>query len=71
VTALDKHEYEKYLAKLNENDIKLLEGDYNYYAVDFENRGGLVMPVIVNFTFKDGTSEVVKIPVGTRNVLLL
>ena len=62
VTALDKHEYEKYMAKLDENDIKLLEGNYNYYAVDFENIGGLVMPVIVNFTFKDGTTEVVKIP---------
>jgi hypothetical protein len=62
VTALDKQEYEKYLSKLDENQIKLLDGDYNYYSVDFENLGGLVMPIIINFTFKDGTSEVIRIP---------
>ena len=62
VIALDKHEYQKYISKLTEADVKLLEGDYNYYTVDFKNLGGLVMPVIVNFTFKDGTTEVVRIP---------
>ncbi|MCO6500861.1 MAG: M1 family metallopeptidase [Vicingus serpentipes] len=62
VTLVDKADYQKYLSKLSEDDIKLLEGDYNYYSIDFENKGGLVMPIILNFTFKDGTNEVVRIP---------
>jgi len=62
VTLVDKADYQKYLSKLSEDDIKILESDYNYYAIDFENKGGLVMPIILNFTFKDGTNEVVRIP---------
>nr|HPI12948.1 M1 family peptidase [Catalimonadaceae bacterium] len=30
----------------------------NFYELSFTNQGGLVMPVIVEFTFKDGTKEV-------------
>lgn len=62
VTLVDKEEYQKYLSKLSEEDVKLLNSDYNYYSVDFENIGGLVMPLILNFTFKDGTSEEIRIP---------
>ncbi len=62
VTLVDQEEYDKYMAKLSEEDIKILESDYNYYNIDFENIGGLVMPIILNFTFKDGTSEEVRIP---------
>lgn len=61
-TLVDREEYEKYKTELSENDIKILETDFNYYNVNFENKGGLVMPIILNFTFKDGTSEVVRIP---------
>jgi len=61
-TLVDKEEYDKYKAKLSENDIKLLESDYNYYSIDFENKGGLVMPIILNFTFKDGSTKEVRIP---------
>jgi hypothetical protein len=32
------------------------------YELSFTNKGGLVMPIIVEFTFKDGTKEVVRIP---------
>lgn len=59
---VDQEEYDKYLTKLSKDDIKILETDYNYYTVDFENKGGLVMPIILNFTFKDGTSEEIRIP---------
>ena len=47
---------------MSEDDVKVLESDYNYYNVDFVNKGGLVMPIILNFTFKDGTTEEVRIP---------
>ncbi|GGE59475.1 peptidase M1-like protein [Pedobacter psychrotolerans] len=32
------------------------------YELSFSNRGGLVMPVIVEFTYKDGTKEIDRIP---------
>ena len=34
----------------------------NLYEVRFLNKGGLVMPIIVEFTFEDGTKETEKIP---------
>ena len=36
--------------------------DVNLYEVSFSNKGGLVMPIIVEFTFEDGTKQVEKIP---------
>ncbi len=33
-----------------------------FYQLSFSNRGGLVMPVIVEFTFKDSTRQVDRIP---------
>jgi len=32
------------------------------YELSFSNRGGLVMPIIVEFTYKDGTKELDRIP---------
>lgn len=33
-----------------------------FYELNFTNKGGLVMPIIVEFTFKDGTKTVDRIP---------
>ena len=33
-----------------------------FYELSFSNKGGLVMPIIVEFTFKDGTKSVDRIP---------
>ena len=33
-----------------------------FYELTFSNKGGLVMPIIVEFTFKDGTKEIDRIP---------
>jgi hypothetical protein len=37
-------------------------GNSHFYEITFSNKGGLVMPVIVEFTFKDGTKETDRIP---------
>jgi len=37
-------------------------GNKNYYELYFTNKGGLVMPIIIEWTFKDGTKEIEKIP---------
>ena len=34
----------------------------NLYEITFANKGGLVMPLIVEFTFEDGTKETERIP---------
>lgn len=38
-------------------------GDKNYYQIYFSNKGGLVMPLILEWTYRDGTSETEIIPV--------
>jgi len=38
-------------------------GKNNYYELHFSNKGGLVMPVIIEWTFTDGSKEVERIPV--------
>jgi hypothetical protein len=38
-------------------------GDKHLYEITFSNKGGLMMPIIVEFTYKDGTKEVEYIPV--------
>ncbi|HNP96361.1 MAG TPA: M1 family peptidase, partial [Cyclobacteriaceae bacterium] len=34
----------------------------NLYEVTLSNKGGLVMPVIIEWTYKDGTKEIERIP---------
>ena len=38
-------------------------GTNNYYELHFSNKGGLVMPVIIEWTFDDGSVEIETIPV--------
>ena len=62
VTVLDEKEYKQFLSSLTDDEKQIINGGGNYYSIKFKNLGGLVMPVILEFKFKDGTSEVVRIP---------
>ena len=62
VLNLDRKEYEKYYNSLDEDEKAMLKSGYNFYEITFENIGGLVMPLIVEFEYVDGTKEVRKIP---------
>jgi hypothetical protein len=62
VSVLDIEAYEKYLAKLDDEEKALINMGYNYYQVEFSNLGGLPMPIIVEFTFSDGSKEKQYIP---------
>ena len=62
VSILDRQEYEAYLARLDADEKALLERDDHYYELHLSNRGGLVMPVILSFTYADGSQEVHRIP---------
>lgn len=37
--------------------------DKNFYELTFSNVGGLIMPVIIEWTYKDGTKEIQRVPV--------
>jgi hypothetical protein len=37
-------------------------GNKHAYELNFSNKGGLVMPIIIEWTYKDGTKEIERIP---------
>ncbi len=47
--------------KLNDNELEKY-GNRHMYELTFSNKGGLVMPVIIEWTYKDGTKEIERIP---------
>ena len=59
---LDKEDYLNNIKNLGEAELEILNADKNYYELQFSNLGGLVMPVILEFEYIDGTKEVIKIP---------
>jgi hypothetical protein len=54
---------EDYLSGLSESERKLAEKGTNFYQLTFENPGGLVMPIIIQLQYTDGTTEDIRIPV--------
>lgn len=54
--------YGEFRNRVNDADIRAkLEGK-NIYQVKLKNVGGLVMPVIIEWTYKDGSKEIDRIP---------
>src|SRR5258708_13941257 len=54
--------YGEFKSKVDETAIRQkLEGK-NIYEVTLKNSGGLVTPVIIEWTFKDGSKEIERIP---------
>lgn len=62
VTENDKRQYQNFLKSLDPEQKKMLESKANYYIIDVENVGGLVMPVVIQMNYDDGTTEEVRIP---------
>jgi hypothetical protein len=62
VTDDDREKFQKYLKTLEDHEKQLLETRRNFYVVELENLGGLVMPVIFQIDFEDGSSEELRIP---------
>jgi hypothetical protein len=58
----DFKDYQKYLSGLDASQRNLLENELHFYELNFENLGGLVMPIILKFTFSDQTDTVVRLP---------
>ncbi len=62
VTVLDRNEYEAYLDSLTTEEKALLAAGKTYYELTFRNAGGLVMPLILQFEYADGSTEEHRIP---------
>lgn len=62
----DSIRYVKYTIadeRYSKKEKQKLFGNKNYYELYFSNHGGLVMPVIIEWTFDDGTKEIERVPV--------
>jgi hypothetical protein len=54
--------YGEFRSRINDADIrKKLEGK-NIYQIKFKNVGGLVTPLVIEWTYKDGSKEIERIP---------
>ena len=62
VTEPMRHAHRDLMDQLPEDQRDMLSRDLHFYQLDLENVGGLVMPVIIEWTFVDGTTEVERIP---------
>jgi len=62
VDALDRKDYEEFKEGLSEEELVLLNSGKQFYELKFTNKGGIPMPLILRFTFNDGSNEVVRIP---------
>jgi len=58
----DKRAFKQYYESLSSDEKALYDGKYHFYQLKFSNKGGLVMPIILQWTFADGTTEIERIP---------
>ena len=62
VTPADQQRYTAYLGTLTDEQRQRLGDAQNFYELSLRNVGGLVMPVIIQLTYADNTTEVQTIP---------
>jgi hypothetical protein len=66
VTNKERNAYQKFLNGLDPWEKTAFERavkeDKNYYVLEFSNVGGLVMPIILELTFEDGSTDNMYIP---------
>ena len=62
VTPQDRKAFEAYLKTLEKKERSLLGTQRHFYVVDFHNKGGVVMPVILQVEYKGGKKELMRIP---------
>ncbi|WP_077342506.1 M1 family metallopeptidase [Pseudocolwellia agarivorans] len=61
-TNADRNKYNSANKKLEDWEKALLTNKSNFYIIDFNNVGGLVMPILLEVTYADNSKENIKIP---------
>lgn len=59
---IDEEEYDKLIEGLSAEQKTLLQSGKYFNELKIENKGGIPMPIIFEFTYEDGTTEVFRIP---------
>ena len=62
MTDSDASQFGEYKNRIDDNAVRGSLQDKNFYELTLKNKGGLVMPVIIEWTYDDGTKEIEKIP---------
>jgi hypothetical protein len=62
VIPTDDRLYGEFRSRIDDKAVAAKLQNKNIYEVKLSNKGGLVMPVIIEWTYKDGTKEIEKIP---------
>ncbi|WP_304064385.1 M1 family metallopeptidase [Pedobacter glucosidilyticus] len=57
-----KAQFKNYYDALSPEEKALYDSKTNFYELEFTNKGGLVMPIIIEWTYTDGSKEVDYIP---------
>jgi hypothetical protein len=58
----DARFYQEFRNKVDDQAVISRLENKNFYEVTLTNKGGLVMPVIIEWTYKDGSREIEQIP---------
>ena len=54
--------YGEFKSRVDDNGIRQKLAGKNIYELTFRNAGGLVTPIVIEWTFKDGSKEVERVP---------
>ncbi|MFA6351659.1 MAG: M1 family metallopeptidase [Bacteroidales bacterium] len=63
VTERETEAYKQLLESLSDEEKTLIDKGYHFYELNFENKGGMVMPIILRIKYFDGTETIERIPV--------
>ncbi|PUZ30352.1 hypothetical protein GA0116948_101376 [Chitinophaga costaii] len=61
VSSQDKAAYKQFYDNLSPEEKRLYDSNKNFYELSFTNKGGMVMPLIIEWTYADGSKEVERI----------
>jgi len=62
LTQASNHWYSEFMNTIDDSTVLNHSAGNNVYEITFENLGGLVTPIIISWTFTDGSSELEKLP---------
>lgn len=62
VIPTDSRLYGEFANRLDDKAVIAKMENKNFYEITLTNKGGLVMPVIIEWTFKDGSKEIERLP---------
>jgi hypothetical protein len=61
-TEKELKEQQKTNQLLNDEEKNILNENHHFYELKFKNKGGLVMPIILDFTLEDNQHQLIRIP---------